>query len=121
MSEPEHIREADERQPAPSYTPASFEKRAAAWMGLAYMLFILFAITYAMFTGGKALNGTFPLLVLPAAAAAAVVAVYRQRRGTALGGLPLTIVIVVLCVAGSVFCLLAGVPALIAALRSPMG
>ena len=36
-----------------SYTPASFEKRTAAWMGVAYMVMVLFTITFAIFTGGK--------------------------------------------------------------------
>ena len=30
----------------PSYTPASFEKRTAAWMGIAYVLMLLFLITF---------------------------------------------------------------------------
>ena len=38
--------------PAEGYTPASFEKRAAAWMGIAYVLMILFVINFAIYTGG---------------------------------------------------------------------
>lgn len=107
-----------EEQERPGYTPASFEKRAAAWMGLVYVLFILFAITFAIFTGGKTLNGTFPLLLVPVAAAAGVVAIYRQRKGTAPGGMVLTVIIVILCAAAVVLGLLLGVPALIGAVST---
>ncbi len=124
----EHDPELEQDRPAeepagdkPSYTPASFEKRTAAWMGIAYVLLLSFAVTYSIFTGGRVLAGTFPLLMVPVAVAAAVVAIYRQRKGTAPGGLPLTIVIVIVCVAAVALGLLAGVPALIYALRQPLG
>ena len=42
--------------PAGGYTPASFEKRAAAWMGIAYVLMILFVINFAIYTGGRELR-----------------------------------------------------------------
>ncbi len=112
--------EQSSEQPAP-YTPASFEKRTAAWMGIAYVIILMFAVTYAIFTGGRILAGTFPLLLIPVAVAAIVVAIYRQRKGTAPGGLPLTIVIVIVCVAAVVLGVLLGVPALLAALRQPLG
>ena len=97
-----------------SYTPASFEKRTAAWMGVAYMVMVLFTITFAIFTGGKELPGTFPLFLVPAA----VIAIYRQRKGTALGGLPGTVIIVLLCAAALLLGLWLGVPALIHALQN---
>lgn len=105
-----------EEEPQTSYTPASFEKRTAAWMGVAYVLCMLFIITFSIFSGGKPLTGTFPLLLIPVAVAAAVVAIYRQRQGTALGGLPTTIVVVLVCAAAVVIGLWLGVPALIGAL-----
>lgn len=101
-----------------SYTPASFEKRTAAWMGVAYVLMMLFVITFAIFTGGKGLPGTFPLLLVPVSGALAVVTIYRQKKGTAPGGLPTAIVVVFLCAAGVVIGLLLGVPALVAAIRT---
>lgn len=114
--DPNRAADTGEQNPPSSYTPASFEKRTAAWMGIAYVLMMLFAITFSIFTGGRELPGTFPLLAVPAAVAVPVVAIYRQRKGTAPGGLPLTVFIVALCAAAVVFCLLAGVPPLIAAL-----
>ncbi len=103
------------------YTPASFEKRTAAWMGLAYMVMLLFIITFGIFTGGKQLPGTFPLLLLPAAVAAAVLAIHRQRKGTAPGGIVLTVIIVLLCAAAVVIGLVMGVPALVYAIQHAYG
>lgn len=101
----------------PSYTPASFEKRTAAWMGIAYVLMLLFLITFFIYTG-KEMPGTFPLLLLPVAVAGIVLAVYRQRKGTAPGGIVLTAVIVIICLAAIAFGLLLGVPALIHAFQT---
>ena len=103
---------------APSYTPASFEKRTAAWMGVAYMVMVLFTITFAIFTGGKELPGTFPLFLLPAGVAVAVIAIYRQRKGTAPGGLPLTVIVVALCAGAVVLGLCLGGPALVHAIQT---
>lgn len=101
-----------------SYTPASFEKRAAAWMGVAYMLMLLFVMTFAIFTGGKGLPGTFPLFLVPVAAAAAAVALHRRRKGTASGGWPLTAAIVLICAAAIVLGLVLGGPALVYAVQN---
>ena len=107
-----------EQQESQPYTPASFEKRTAAWMGIAYMLLIMFAVTFSIFTGGKTLPGTFPLFLVPVAVAAMVVSIYRQRKGTAPGGLALTIIIVIICVAAIVLGLLMGVPALVSGVQN---
>lgn len=114
MAEPETKR-SEETQSPPSYTPASFEKRTAAWVGLAYVLMVLFVITFSIYTGGRELPGTFPLFLVPISAGAAVIAVYRQRKGTALGGLTGTILTVLVCAAGLALGLLLGVPALASA------
>lgn len=114
--DPNRMEEAGEQNDTPSYTPASFEKRTAAWMGVAYVLMMLFIINFSIFTGGRELPGTFPLLAVPVAVAVPVIAIHRQRKGAAPGGLPLTVCIVALCIAAVVFCLLTGVPPLIAAL-----
>ena len=100
-----------------SYTPASFEKRTAAWMGIAYVLMILFLITFYIFTG-KEMPGTFPLFLLPVGVAGMVVAIYRQRKGTALGGTILTVVIVILCAAAILLGLTLGGPAVVHALQT---
>lgn len=112
------MEQQDPKRNGTSYTPASFEKRTAAWMGVAYMVMVLFVITFAIFTGGKELPGTFPLFLIPAAAAVAVIAVFRQRKGTALGGLPGTVVIILLCAAAVVLGAYLGGPALVSALQT---
>lgn len=111
MAEPETKRPEETENP-PSYTPASFEKRTAAWVGVAYMVMLLFIITFSIFTGGRQLTGTFPLFLVPIAAGAAVIAVYRQRKGTAPGGLIGTMIALLVCAAGVVLGLLLGIPAL---------
>ena len=110
------MEQQDPKQNGTSYTPASFEKRTAAWMGVAYMVMVLFVITFAIFTGGKELPGTFPLFLIPAAAAVAVIAVFRQRKGTA--GLRGTVVIILLCAAAVVLGAYLGGPALVSALQT---
>lgn len=104
----------------PSYTPASFQKRTAAWMGLAYVLMLLFVFTFSLFTG-KQMPGTFPLLLLPVAVAGMVLAIHRQRSGTAPGGMVLTVVMVLLCLAAVVVGLLWGVPPLLHAFQTAHG
>ena len=104
----------------PSYTPAGFEKRVSAWMGIAYVLLILFAVTFSIYTGGKTLPGTFPLFLVPVTIAAAVITVYRYCKGQAMynGTLLTTILLVIICVAVAAFGLVMGVPALVDAIRA---
>lgn len=98
------------------YTPASFEKRTAAWMGIAYALMLCFIINYAIYTGGRELPGTFPLFLVPVSVALAVITIRRIKLGTCPGGTGGGILAVVLCAAGVVLGLLLGVPALLATL-----
>ena len=69
--------------PEDGYTPASFEKRAAAWMGIAYAVMMAFVINFAIYTGGRELPGTFPLFLVPVSAALAVILIRRLKLGTA--------------------------------------
>lgn len=99
-----------------NYTPASFEKRTAAWMGIAYVLMMLFVINFAIYTGGRQLPGTFPLFLLPISAALAVIILRRVRTGEALpGGMAGAALMLTACAAGIVLGLALGVPALLAA------
>jgi hypothetical protein len=90
-------------------------------MGVAYVVMVMFIITFAIFTGGKELPGTFPLFLIPVSVALAVISIYRQKKGTAPGGLVTTVVVLICCALGVVIGLLLGVPALISALTDPMG
>ncbi len=104
-----------------SYEPASFEKRTAAWMGIAYMVMLLFVITYAIFTGGNNLPGTFPLFLVPACVAVMVIIIYHLRNNAAIGGILVSIIMIILCIIGIIFGLTLGIPALAAAMQSPYG
>ena len=98
------------------YTPASFEKRAAAWMGVAYALMMIFVINFAIYTGGRELPGTFPLFLVPVSVALAVILIRRMKLGTAPGGTAGGVLGLTLCAAGLIAGLALGVPALLASL-----
>ena len=100
------------------YTPASFEKRAAAWMGVAYAVMMAFVINFAIYTGGRELPGTFPLFLVPVSAALAVILIRRMKLGTAPGGTAGGILGLALCALGLTVGLALGVPALLAALSN---
>lgn len=102
-----------------NYTPASFEKRVAAWVGIVYMLMLIALITYTIATA-RSLPGTAPLLVVPIGIGVPFIAVHRQRQGTAPGGLVGTILICVVCVIAVVLGLWLGIPALIANVTTPL-
>lgn len=98
------------------YTPASFEKRAAAWMGIAYTVMMAFVLNYAIYTGGRELPGTFPLFLVPVSVTLAVILIRRMKLGSAPGGTAGGILGLVLCAAGLAGGLVLGLPALLAAL-----
>jgi len=100
----------------PDGTPASFEKRAAAWMGVVYMLMLLFILNFTLFPGGRQLPGTFPLFLVPVSVALAVEVIYRMKNKTIAGGTAGGVTVLVSCAAGIVIGLSLGVPALLAAL-----
>ena len=96
MEEKEPLQNQEEEREG--WTPASFEKRAAAWMGIAYVLMVLFVINFAI------------------SVALAVVVVHRMRNGTIAGGTAGGVAVLAMCAVGLVAGLLLGVPALLAAL-----
>ena len=100
------------------FTPASVEKRTAAWMGIAYTLMMGFVITFAIYTGGRELPGTFPLFLVPVSVALGIILIRRLKLGAAPGGMAGGILGLVLCAVGLIVGLALGVPALAAALTS---
>ena len=104
------------RQQEGGYTPASFEKRVAAWMGIAYTVMLCFVINYAIYTGGRDLPGTFPLFLVPVSAALAVILTRRIKLHTAPGGTAGGVLGLVLCAAGFILGLALGAPALLNAI-----
>lgn len=122
MSDERNLPEEEPRCGAPEaeedtvpFVPASVEKRIAAWMGIVYALMFFGIITFSLYCPGRSLAGTFPLFLVPVAGAAGAVAAYRQVKGTAPGGMVLTVIILLLCAAAAALGLLLGVPALAAA------
>lgn len=98
------------------YTPASFEKRAAAWMGIVYVLMLLFILNFTLFTGGRELPGTFPLFLVPVCVTLAIVVGRRLKSGLLPGGKAAGIAVLAGCAAGALLGLALGVPPLLAAL-----
>lgn len=109
---------SETEQKQPSYTPASYEKRAAAWMGVAYAVFFLFVVTFAIFTGGKTLPGTFPLLLVPVSAALSAITIHRQRTGSGFKRNLAAALIVAVCAVATGLGLALGVPALVGAVQN---
>lgn len=108
-------RPGDNPKEEEQWTPASFEKRAAAWMGIVYVLMMCFVITFSLYTGGRELPGTFPLFLVPVSFTLAVVLIRRLKLGTCPGGVAGGVLGLILCTAGVILGLVLGVPALLAA------
>ena len=64
---------SQEEQPGEPYTPASPLKRIWAWVGVVYMVIIVFLMTY-MYGTGTYLQGIAALMLVPALGAG------RRRR-----------------------------------------
>lgn len=105
-----------ESQEQSSYTPVSVEKRIAAWMGIVYALMFFFIITFSMYHPDLSLKGTFPLFLVPVAAAAIAVTIYRQIKVKTYSGLATAVVVVIICLAAAAVGLFLGIPPLAAAL-----
>ena len=113
----EQERGPEEKREGEGYTPASFEKRAAAWMGIAYVLMLIFIINFTIYTGGRQLPGTFPLFLVPVCVTLAVVILRRLKSRALPGGPAGGALALVCCVAGVVLGLVLGVPSLMAAFQ----
>ena len=110
--------ESQTNQPQESgFVPASFEKRTAAWMGIAYALMFLFVVDFAIYTGGRELPGTFPLFLVPVSVALAIVTGRRLKLKTCPGGTACGVFALTLSAAGVLFGLILGWPALLAAFQ----
>lgn len=109
----------DQQPDNQGYTPASFEKRVAAWVGIGYMLMLMALVTYTIATA-RTLPGTAPLLVVPLGVGVPFIVVHRQRQGTAPGGLVVSVLMCAVCVAAVVLGLWLGLPALIADVTTPL-
>ena len=105
-----------EHEEQPSYTPASVEKRIAAWIGIVYALMFFFIITFSMYRPGRSLAGTFPLFLVPVSVGIIILSIYKQCKGTARGGILSAVVVILICLAAAAIGLWLGVPVLAVAL-----
>ena len=110
--DPNRTTESEEES---SYTPVSVEKRIAGWIGIVYALMFCFIITFSMYCPDRSLAGTFPLFLVPVAIGIIILSIYKQCKGTARGGLPTTIVVILICLAAAFIGLWLGVPVLVIA------
>lgn len=114
MDENKEKQHQPDQEDKPSYTPASFEKRVAAWVGVVYMVMLVIAIVILIATSGKGLANTFPLLLPPAAVGAAIIGIYREIKGKNKEGRYFTWALVFLCVAAFAVGVISGIPPLLA-------
>lgn len=114
MDENKKTQAQPEQEDKPTYTPASFEKRVAAWVGVVYMVMLVVGIVILIATHGAGLANTFPLLLPPAAVGAAIIGVYREVKGKNKEGRYFTWALVFLCVAAFAIGVISGLPPLLA-------
>jgi hypothetical protein len=101
-----------DQKPAPTYIPASPQKRIWAWVGVVYMVMIVLLFTYSI-SHGVNLQGIAGLMLAPAIAGVAATSIYNIRAGQSRYGLAGLLLLLLLCVMGFVACLMQGVPGLI--------
>ena len=108
---------SQEEQPGGPYTPASPLKRIWAWVGVVYMVIIVFLMTY-MYGTGTYLQGIAALMLIPALGGGAASAVCLWLTAPQEGRTPvrraMMILITALCLALIVVNLINGIPALLA-------
>ena len=108
--------EQDE-QPREPYVPASPLKRIWAWVGVVYMVIIVFLMTY-MYGTGTYLHGIASLMVIPAlgggGASAVCVWLTSPQESRSPARRAIMIFITALCLALIVINLINGIPALLA-------
>ena len=108
---------SQEEQPGEPYTPASPLKRIWAWVGVVYMVIIVFLMTY-MYGTGTYLQGIAALMLIPAlgggAASAVCLWLTAPREGRTPARRAVMILITALCLALIVVNLISGIPALLA-------
>ena len=74
---PEDNKPQEEKEP---YTPASPVKRIIAWVGIVYMVCLIFLNLYPFFNGGSYLTGVAPLFACPGIAGLLAIAIWTLRQ-----------------------------------------
>ena len=108
---PEDNKPQEEKEP---YTPASPVKRIIAWVGIVYMVCLIFLNLYPFFNGGSYLTGVAPLFACPGIAGLLAIAIWTLRQPDETYSKKASMVVLALvCVVGLVISLVLGVPPLL--------
>ena len=108
---PEDNRPQVEKEP---YTPASPVKRILAWVGIVYMVCLIFLNLYPFFHQGAYLTGVAPLFACPGIAGLLAIAVWTLRQPDETYSKKASMVVLALvCVVGLVVSLVLGIPPLL--------
>lgn len=109
---PEDNKPQEEKEP---YTPASPVKRIIAWVGIVYMVCLIFLNLYPFFNGGSYLTGVAPLFACPGIAGLLAISIWILRQPDETYSKKASMVVLALvCVVGLVVSLVLGIPALLA-------
>ncbi|WP_130869998.1 hypothetical protein [Intestinimonas massiliensis (ex Afouda et al. 2020)] len=102
----------EEREP---YTPASPIKRILAWVGIVYMVCLIFLNLYPFFNQGAYLTGVAPLFACPGIAGLLAIALWTLRQPDETYSKKASMgVLALVCVVGLVVSLVLGIPPLLA-------
>src|SRR5699024_7118039 len=95
-------------------TPASPVKRIIAWVGIVYMVCLIFLNLYPFFNGGSYLTGVAPLVACPGIAGPMGTAIWPLRQPDETYSKKTSMVVLALvCVVGLVVSLVLGIPPLL--------
>jgi hypothetical protein len=105
-------KEQPEEQKTPTYVPASPQKRILAWVGVVYMVMITLLFNYQL-AHGTTINGITGLMLSPAICGIAANLIYSYHARISRFGIAGLILLLLLCLAALILCLLQGIPMLI--------
>ena len=109
---PEDNKPQEEQDP---YIPASPIKRIIAWVGIVYMVCLIFLNLYPFFNSGSYLTGVAPLFACPGIAGLLVIAIWTLRQPDETYSKKASMVVLALvCAVGLIVSLVLGIPGLLA-------
>lgn len=109
---PENNTPQEETEP---FVPASPVKRIIAWVGVVYMVCIVFLNVYPFFNQGRYLTGVAPLFACPGIGGIFAIAVHLARHPDSTYSRKVSMAILAaICAVGFVVSLVLGIPPLLA-------
>lgn len=109
---PENHTNQEQQEP---YVPASPVKRIIAWVGVVYMVCLVFLNVYPFFNQGAYLTGVAPLFACPGIAGLFAIAVHLVRSPDSTYSRKVSMgILAAICAVGFVVSLVLGIPALLA-------